>query len=259
MTPLAHAILKRRTLPLKKRTPYGDPESLLGELQDFHCFEMTEVLDLYRFHLQKQVHDIFYNKDYSELQKLIFLPAERVWLETKYPWEDVGRQAYFLIEDGEYIRATSFSQSGCGSIGRIPKAMPFSILPSYHEQDAKTGKFYAQGHLTQIVCYLLMINSPRIIGRCQHMPNRALERRLSQKLGAGKFPLHAWTEIKLQVTKPLEIDDGEPHEAHLTGKRALHFCRAHIRIRLGRLEFVTSHWRGDPAIGIKQSRYVVAP
>lgn len=88
------------------------------------------------------------------------------------------------------------------------------------------------------------------------MPHRGLERALiaNQKL-VGKFPLHAWTEIKLHVTPPKEAE-GE-HEAHLTGERALHFCRAHLRIRLGRLEVVKAHWRGNPAIGIKQSRYTV--
>ena len=106
---------------------------------------------------------------------------------------------------------------------------------------------------------MILINSPHIIGRRQHMPHAGLERQLTRGLAGGKFPLHAWTEIKLQVAKPVEIDDGEPHEAHLTGRRALHFVRKHIRIRLGQLEYVSAHWRGDPSIGIKRSRYTVKP
>ncbi|QPF81665.1 hypothetical protein IC762_17725 [Bradyrhizobium genosp. L] len=106
---------------------------------------------------------------------------------------------------------------------------------------------------TLLVPLLAMINTPRIIGRCQHMPHAGLARDLRKRFGAGRFPLRAWTEIQLKVTPP-EQGEGEA-EAHLTGARALHFCRAHLRVRLGRLELVSSHWRGDPALGIKQSKY----
>jgi hypothetical protein len=71
----------------------------------------------------------------------------------------------------------------------------------------------------------------------------------------GTFPLRAWTEIKLEVCPPKWAGDLPENETHFTGTRALHFCRAHARIRLGRLEFVRAHWRGDPALGIKRSRY----
>jgi hypothetical protein len=69
----------------------------------------------------------------------------------------------------------------------------------------------------------------------------------------GRFPLRAWTEIKLEVTPPKY--DGTEHEAMLTGGKALHFCRAHLRIRLGRVELVSAHWRGDPSLGLKRTRY----
>jgi hypothetical protein len=100
-----------------------------------------------------------------------------------------------------------------------------------------------------------LINSPKVIGRRQFMPHKVLVKNFT----GGSFPLHAWTEIRLEVSKPPEIDDGGPHEARLTGRRALHFCRAHLRIRYGQLEYVSPHWRGDPSVGIKQSRYIVTP
>ena len=109
-----------------------------------------------------------------------------------------------------------------------------------------------------IYAMLAMINTPRVIGRRQHMPHAGLEKKLTAKFGAGKFPLHAWTEIKLEVRTP-RIDESGMHEAHLTGTKALHFCRSHLRIRFGKLEVVSSHWRGDPALGIKRSRYVLVP
>ena len=105
---------------------------------------------------------------------------------------------------------------------------------------------------------LAIINSPKIIGRRQHMPHRGLERALIAKQKAiGKFPLHAWTEIQLKVTPPKDMSSDAPAEDHLTGQKALHFCRAHLRVRMGRLEVVRAHWRGDAALGIKRSRYKV--
>ncbi|GLK86659.1 hypothetical protein GCM10017653_47290 [Ancylobacter defluvii] len=113
-------------------------------------------------------------------------------------------------------------------------------------------------HSTLLTAFLAFINTPRIIGRRQHMPHRSLERKLvAQRAVVGKFPLHAWTEIKLHVTPPEDLSDELSHEAHLTGERALHFCRAHLRIRLGKLEVVRGHWRGDAALGIRRSRYVL--
>ena len=66
------------------------------------------------------------------------------------------------------------------------------------------------------------------------------------------------TEIKLEITEPVDASHDPSMEAHYTGDRALHFCRAHLRIRLGKLEIVRSHWRGDASLGIKQSRYRLA-
>lgn len=106
---------------------------------------------------------------------------------------------------------------------------------------------------------LAFINTPKIIGRRQHMPHRGLEKRLTAALKpVGKFPLHAWTEILLQIASPKDVSAEPSIEAHLTGERALHFCRANIRVRLGQLEIVRAHWRGDASLGIKQSRYKVA-
>lgn len=116
-----------------------------------------------------------------------------------------------------------------------------------------------RGAASILIAALAMINTPRIIGRRQYMPHAGLQRRLAAAKGmVGKFPLHAWTEIKLEVRPPEEAGDAE-HQTYLTGEKALHFCRAHLRVRLGKLEYVRSHWRGNPALGIKQSRYTLVP
>lgn len=108
---------------------------------------------------------------------------------------------------------------------------------------------------------LAIINSPRIVGRRTHRPHAGLQRALrrARGLGVGKFPLRGWTEIILEITPPQVDVSGRVHETRLTGRRALHFVRQHLRIRNGGLELVSAHWRGDAALGIKRSRYKVVP
>lgn len=103
---------------------------------------------------------------------------------------------------------------------------------------------------------LALINSPRIIGRKQHMPYERAERAMLKGIRMPpRFPLRAWTEIILKVALPEDRSGDKAHEAHLTGERCLHYCRSHLRVRFGLLEYVTGHWRGNPDLGVKRSRY----
>jgi hypothetical protein len=112
----------------------------------------------------------------------------------------------------------------------------------------------------KIYAALALINSPRIIGRRQHMPHERVEREKLKALGLiGKFPLHAWTEIILKVAPPDERTGEPASEAHLVGEKCLHFVRTFLRVRMGQLEYVESHWRGNPALGMKRSRYRLEP
>lgn len=233
MTPLAHAIAKQIVLPLKKRKPvvlYGsrDPINHSDVVYDIHCFETTEVLDL-------ACDLVDSGKLLDVISDRFFLPAPRTWIEHRR--EDKRRAGWLLTE---------------------AKGQPLLRLIAERDSDfivdeGALGEHHMQG---LVLAMLAIINTPKIVGRQQFWPHRGLERDLIRN-SHGKYPLHAWHVLKLRVSKPPEIDDGEPHEAHLTGRRALHFCRSHLRVRLGQIEFVTSHWRGDAALGIKQTRYDV--
>lgn len=284
MTPLANQLIKQQVLmPARKREAYIDPDGCLKLLSDFHCFEVTDVMCsglpeeiagkmVEGMNLQTGVELVpikgippteavanAYIESLSggknlELHKLIFLPARKTWLEWICRERQNKRLACLVMEKSGELEFYMFDL--------VMARYLFSMIPRtllYCFKSAPTDK---QKEISSVlspalVGVLALINSPRIFGRVQHMPHRGMERKLTLHFGVGKFPLHAWTELKLVVAKPPEIDDGEPHEAHLTGKRALHFVRKHIRIRLGKLEYVTSHWRGDAAIGMKQTRYKV--
>jgi hypothetical protein len=280
MTPLAHRLAKQLTLPPREREPFWAMHSdkLRRSLEDIHCFEVTEVLPL----LDEVGHALLkaYPDDDAAVMQQIgrysFLPAPKTWIEFLDRPDD-GRPAWrtaFHLQEmpdeegvGPYAWVQSFSSGAVVNLGAIPllpkdsllRNEPFAVVQRVDTRTANVDFTIEDiaDILMECSCLLMLINSPRIIGRKTFMPHAGLQKKLRQQLGPGKFPLNAWTEIKLQVSKPPEIDDGEPHETHLTGKRALHFCRKHIRIRLGKLEYVTAHWRGDPALGIRQSRYLV--
>lgn len=274
MTPLAYRIVKQSWLPVKHREPFDDQARLFECMDDIHCFEVSEVFELAdelgaRWHAAATkgwtgTADGAFEAWRKTIDKTFaFLPAPKTWIEFRGgPGEPKGWRMGWLLQDvGEGLALCAIAQGVEGQY--LASVKEFMVLALRGREDftlKKNEKLeplvpagWQTTTLLRIYALLALINSPKIIGRRQHMPHRTL----IKNFAGGKFPLHAWTEIKLQVAKPPEIDDGFLHEAHLTGRRALHFCRAHIRIRLGQLEYVSSHWRGDASIGIKQSRYVV--
>lgn len=125
--------------------------------------------------------------------------------------------------------------------------------------DRETIENSAMWLLSRIPAALILINSPKVIGRRVFAPHRGLERRmLAQQAVVGSFPLQAWTKILLACT-PRDASGEAAAEARLTGRRCLHWVRAFTRIRNGKLEIVGAHWRGDAAIGIKRSTYELRP
>lgn len=283
MTPLAHRILKDSLLPPAKRS-FADRCGLLAEMEGAHYFDVSEVMEAAN-DLGEELHrslvgpDGRYISGAVKTKDLAFLPAPKTWLE----WvADNGERRACLLTD-LHGSATEAQEPDALALVDWVFADPFcsSMAPGSHDESAAADDM--QGGVLELragmeggikgaaipnrpvgeslsACLMIwallaLINSPRIIGRRQHMPHAGLQKALARSRGmVGKFPLRGWTEIKLEIAPPA-TDEGEPHEARLTGQKALHFCRAHLRIRNGKLERVRAHWRGDPALGIKRSRY----
>lgn len=254
MTPMAYRIVKELTLPAKRRT-FKDYAGLVPLMADMHCFELSEVIDS----IESLAADL--KRRPGAADTLAFLPAPRTWLEWKIGGVRRGifleEKKYgadfsmiWLREDGTFfskfagnllLREALSAAGSCESVCRITLGL------STEESLALMRLVYAA---------LALINTPRIFGRRQHEPHRGLARDLVRtKSAVGKFPLHAWTEIKLEITDPRETGESSSRSVHYTGERARHFCRTHLRIRLGKVELVPSHWRGNEALGIKHSRY----
>jgi hypothetical protein len=259
MTPLAAHLAKQLVCRPKHKDPYwAAEESIAGlraALKDIHCFEVTACLDL-----ALDVADcVDRNEEATTAQERIetvgeriFLPAPKTWIEYVEP--SGIRLGFLLHEHDGRISVLYFTDGYMKALGTIQNnSAEVRVFPG----DEVVSDDDAYSSLVHLQLLLVVINSPKIVARSERGPSFGLQKRFRDAPGGAPFKLQDWTEIKLQITKPRDIDDGEPHEDQITGRRALHFCRRHIRIKNGRLEYVRAHWRGDPTVGIKQSRYVV--
>lgn len=267
MTPLAQAIANDACLPVGKRR-FGNLADEIGLFDGLHFFECSAVYETACAISGKLARDRS-----SSARQMTFLAAPRMLIDCSTPEHEMtSRQAFLLEQNGETARVTILLMARSdGLIVRVPTQLFLPLIGS--DEPFGSYKLIVDRHLPRcdvkpamdrlaagLMAVLAMINTPRIINRQQHMPHRGLERKLAGSRGmVGKFPLNAWTELKLEVRPPRDATDDGNIEAHLTGQKAFHFCRTHLRVRLGKLELVSAHWRGDPALGIKQTRYAVMP
>lgn len=99
-----------------------------------------------------------------------------------------------------------------------------------------------------------LLNTPGLVGLRTRRAHPRLARDLG-RIGVGRYPLQAWSEVVLKaetrIADPAERTTGETYH------KCLHFVRSHLRRyrRDGRVVVIPAHWRGDPALGIKRTRY----
>lgn len=270
MTPLAERIVRRCMNDLKDHnTPFWREHHrvYLKSMSDIHCFDLTQATELIG-DLLDQLHEMEENSRNEIYKNQVFLPAQKTWIEFRPP-ENNKRLGFLLIGNKEIdetmasmalVMDENYVELGMlklhDSTFFAPEELKTVPNSPFEGSEKELLQSYSSAVSILLKC-LILINTPKIIGRITKSPNRRLEKLLiKQQPWIGSFPLHAWTEIRLHVKTPPEMQGGE-YEAHLTGKKALHFCRQHLRVRCGRLELVRAHWRGDPAIGIKRSRYLV--
>jgi hypothetical protein len=261
MTPLARALF------LGHATNEPDVVALVPQLLACQFFEITAVAPL--------IHQMAWDAAYGETRVSgddLFLPSEPCFIEWSDGWNG-QRDGWLLERMGSAIQGTMLFGSTKGWVNHGGTFSLFNELKgglvihpmeawSCPPDDADGAPSEKRTHLYErafLALALGLINTPRLIGRRQHMPDAKLEKSLlSRKLQIGNFAVRAWTEILLKVCPTVDASSGPSRVAHLTGQKAMHFCRAHLRLRLGRLEIVRGHWRGDASLGVKRSRYIVS-
>lgn len=118
---------------------------------------------------------------------------------------------------------------------------------------SKIVDFLGAAHRFIGMCVLALdlINTPGLIGLKQRDINRGLVRKLNR---AGSYPLLAWSEVVLK--HQTRLASPEERLSGATYHKCLHFVRSHLRhYQDGRVTTIPAHWRGDPALGIKRTRY----
>lgn len=258
MTPLASTILKDRNRA-KNSSKLPGGIMVIKKIEECSFFDATNVLEA-AMDLQQKMIEIDSGDD------LIFLPSNPVFIE--FFESDYGKRRYgFLLEeqDGNIIQ-TEFVMNKRGKYQWFKPRNCFLDLfrkldneshPDFHKRTKELRRSFFSWPIAAI---LVMINSPRIISRKTHLAQPSEQRKLvNDKRPMGTYPLQAWTELLLEVTPPKDESGLPKQETVLTGERALHFVRAHLRILGGKLVRVSAHWRGNAALGIKRTRYSVVP
>jgi hypothetical protein len=191
-------------------------------------------------------------------------------------------RARSILELGERIEQTSLVDEAFGKDGERKPSLLDALGPTGGERadqlEAKIGllrleearlnrergfingvleaeRFINHGIAFSVLA-LNLINTPGLVGLRQHDPHRGLARKLYAARG-GSYPLRGWSEIVLKhqtrVAEPTE------HHTGATFHKCLHFVRSHLRhYRDGKVTVIPAHWRGDPALGIKRTRYRIA-
>lgn len=113
----------------------------------------------------------------------------------------------------------------------------------YQTDTRRLGRF--------IAAVLALINTPRvsvITGRDDHKLN-------ASRLKKGRPPLLSFSEVTIRP------DSGWIAKSELravgTGMIPRHHVRTFLRLKRGRVELVTAHWRGNPERGYKLHRHVI--
>lgn len=208
---------------------------------------------------------------------MIFTPARMTWIEWRgrFPgFADSDRHG--LLVRGAYMQGESVHSHGSlvqGTTSYVfdvrekgqPLLVPFahdflaagpilSEIPNLEVREflrrfgleglkdrldrAKIGAFLAA------IC--AMIATPRVTTLAEHdltKLNRAREKR-------GHPPYLHYHDVNINIDDYLREKSAHQTTGDDEGGISMHHVRAHIRMRLGKVEFVRPHWRGDPARGI---------
>ena len=277
MTPFARMILRDYadknvgivTPPKETGLDKDHVEKLINGIVNAKCFDCSDVMDLTAQLLDKLCVQIEIDGEKKlgiSPTETSFLPCERTWVEFN---GSEGQHWGCLLDCPEGI-GTAFCtfitkphQQDCSIIGAVflhlnngSDMLPVKGIPvPFYKQ--KECKDCLESIAMMLYPFLAIINSPAVIGRQEFPAHKGFEKSLrhSNVIPPGAH-LRPWTKITLDVTPP-SGEHGEHGGARLTGAKALHYCRTHIRIKNGKLERVRGHWRGDAALGVVRADYKV--
>jgi hypothetical protein len=251
MTPLAQKIIRELELKPSERT-IDDRCGLLAQMGDIHCFECSKILEMAR-HLAR-----WFPKIGLE-QSAIFLPCPRTWIEYR---DNFGqRQAALLSVGLEKIEVMHCTESKDGRLFSdvLLGGLPFVRRPAgralieYQNEEIRFEMLCDFGENLLLAC-LALINTPKITGR-RSMDSAQFGPTAQPK--AMMFPLNAWTEIVLNCSMPDDAWSEAPCSRKTGKPQPWHYRRAYRACHFGREIHFEGYYAGNPAFGIRLSKYRV--
>ena len=253
MPPLALMIYRELCKPVaQRRLPVDD--GWRAAFDEAHYFCVNGIKPL-----AHEMYEVGYENSSGVAKRWGWLPFPTVWLE----WVDGKSRVAILIRASK--QGDPFSVLGqlwlvgnadggfnvkrhdyvnCGCVLELPKGVDHSM-------------WEAEKYLTAVIrSSFQYINKPQNVGLTVRQPHAGLARKLAKAHGmVGKFPLRAWTEVRLDGRT--RDHGGKVIEGGHSLRRCQHWVRTHIRPSTGAL--IMAHVRGDPSLGMKRSRYVCSP
>lgn len=264
MTPLAHQLARDLCLPRAGRE-VQDQVDLKNRLDnDLHCFECSALGELIDREIKATGGGSF--ELVNELLPRTFLPSPRTWLEMSFALESDDSRSFRMAFWLEQPNGPGTAINVSPMVGRCDwqgdKGPPFTfdadpirIRSALEAPGAKDT--WNRWFQTMIVLTLALINASGLVEQRQERPHKGLQKQLD-KVMPGRFALHEWHTVQL----PAE-HHGQTDEQRASASKCLHFVRSHLRryrVRAaGATILIPAHWRGDPGLGIKRTRYEVQP
>lgn len=177
----------------------------------------------------------------EDVARIIPLPAASCWIELALPDTSVG---ILIRADDETLR------HGRGLLVRLPnKANVLSLSTCLIDMDG--GGIIGADHATakSLLGAVAMLATPALCQK-RDVDMSRLNKHRDRK---GKPPLLSHKAITIDLGRQSSgtstVGDGH--------SRRHHFVRAFLRFRLGGMELVRPHWRGDATRGVAQPHFRV--
>lgn len=155
---------------------------------------------------------------------------------------------YLNLKQGKAV-TNDLDQPDTGVFFRIDRATADDLISQIGEEGAASYIDYV-GFLT--AAFGMVLTSPKVIETREQDVTRLNKARVK----SGKRPLlsHKDVLITLPRVAPARADTVQPVAEPRRGK-VKHFVNVFTRLKRGKIEVVSPHWRGDEALGVKMPSY----
>ncbi len=178
----------------------------------------------------------------ADVAAAIPLPAPLAWLELTVAGERVG---VLFQTEGEAMR-----QARCIVARKAVNEPALHISTALIDMDGGGFDGLASYIGDAFIGAIAMLATPAL---CTKRPVN-LEKLNKSRARSGKPPLFSHDIMTIDLGRPSEAKAKYSGDGHT---RPHHFCRAFLRFRLGKMEMVRPHWRGNAAVGVRAPNFRV--